>query len=91
MFRALGHPPPEFGHVPLLLGQDGVRLSKRHRGITLRELREGGSTAEAVVGRLAVWVGLRSGFEPVAARQLIEGFSLADLPPAPDGIVVESP
>ncbi len=37
LFDALGHPPPRFGHVPLLLGPDGVRLSKRHEGTTLRE------------------------------------------------------
>ncbi len=89
LYRALGWTPPVFGHVPLLLGPDGVRLSKRHAGITLRELRDSGWTAEQVVGRLAHIVGLRATPEPVTAHSLVDGFSWAQVPPAPDGIVVD--
>jgi glutamyl-tRNA synthetase len=89
LYGALGHAPPAFGHVPLLLGPDGVRLSKRHRGVTLRELRERGFTSEAIVGRLACLVGLRATPEPVPARALVDGFSLGRIRPAPDGIVVD--
>jgi glutamyl-tRNA synthetase len=79
LYRAFGASPPAFGHVPLLLGDDGVRLSKRHRGVTLRELRDAGETAEAVVGRLACRHGLRPTAAPVAARELVAGFDLAVL------------
>jgi len=89
LFEALGHPLPVFGHVPLLLGPDGVRLSKRHAGVTLRELRESGMAAEAVVGRLSGLLGLRPSSEPVAARGLVEGFALGLVRPAPEGIVVD--
>ncbi|MDX1390540.1 MAG: tRNA glutamyl-Q(34) synthetase GluQRS, partial [Acidobacteriota bacterium] len=34
LYEAIGRPCPTFGHVPLLLGPDGVRLSKRHQGVT---------------------------------------------------------
>jgi hypothetical protein len=57
--------------------------------VTLRELREAGFTAEQVVGRLAGLLGLRPTGAPLPARELIDGFSLDRLPPAPDGIVVE--
>lgn len=77
LYRAFAVTPPAFGHVPLLLGGDGVRLSKRHRGTAIRELREKGRTAEAIVGQLAHRHGLRPTSAPVAARDLIEGFDLA--------------
>jgi len=89
LYRALGWEPPAFGHVPLLLGTDGVRLSKRHRGTSLRELREAGFGPEQVVGRLAWAVGLRPRPEPVSAADLIDGFALEQLPPAPGGIVID--
>ena len=89
LYRAFGWTPPAFGHVPLLLGTDGVRLSKRHEGITLRELRDRGLGAEQIVGRLAHILGLRPGPEPVPASSLVEGFSWTQLSPAPNGIVVD--
>ena len=89
LYRALGATPPAFGHVPLLLGADGVRLSKRHRGTTLAELREAGWTPERIVGRLAHTVGLRSTPDPIRAQELVEGFDVGRLWRAPPEIVVE--
>ena len=74
LYRALGASPPAFAHVPLLLGDDGVRLSKRHRGITLREISAAGESAEAIVGRLAHRHGLRDTAAPISARALVAGF-----------------
>ena len=71
------------------VGPDGVRLSKRHRGVTLREMRESGFTPERIVGHLACLVGLRPTPEPVPARAVVDGFSLGRIRPAPDGIVVD--
>jgi glutamyl-tRNA synthetase len=79
IYAALGAPPPTFGHVPLWLGDDGARLSKRHSGVTLRELRNGGASAESIVGRLAFRHGLRPTETPIAARELVSGFDLANL------------
>jgi len=89
LFHALGFEPPRFGHVPLLLGADGARLSKRHRGVTLAELREGGATAEQVVGTLAAALGLAANARPAQAADLIEGFRLERVAPRPEGIVLD--
>ncbi|MBZ5639498.1 MAG: tRNA glutamyl-Q(34) synthetase GluQRS [Acidobacteriia bacterium] len=86
LYDALGLTPPAFGHVPLLLGPDGVRLSKRHVGASIRETREAGVAAERVVGRFAELVGLRETTEPLGASALVEGFSLERLSAFPQGI-----
>ncbi len=89
LYSALGWTPPAFGHVPLLLGPDRIRLSKRHRGVTLRELREAGHTAAAIVGRLARLLGLRPDDAAVEARDLVEGFELSVVAPARSGYVID--
>jgi glutamyl-tRNA synthetase len=83
LYRALGLPAPSFAHVPLWLGQDGVRLSKRHAGTSLRELREAGMTPEALVGTMAAKLGLRESDAPCRPADLVEGFSLALLSATP--------
>ena len=79
LYRAFGATPPAFAHVPLILGEDGIRLSKRHQGVTLKEMRDAGEPADAIVGRLAHRHGLRKTAAPVSARELIADFDLAAL------------
>jgi len=88
LYGALGERPPRFAHVPLLLGPDGVRLSKRHRGVTLAELRDAGWTAGRVNGMLAALLGLAAPGDEALPKELIEGFSLARLAAVPAEIVV---
>jgi glutamyl-tRNA synthetase len=54
LYRALGRPEPAFGHVPLILGPDGKRLSKRHGATALREYEAQGVLPEAMVNFLAL-------------------------------------
>jgi len=89
LYRALGWPAPRFAHVPLLVDTAGVRLSKRQRGITLRELREGGLAAETLIGRLARLLRLRPTPDPLPPAALLEEFELRRLPPAPEGLTVD--
>ncbi len=89
LYRALGLPLPVFGHVPLLVDGEGVRLSKRQQGITLRELRERGLTAEQVVGYLAHLLGLRERPVPVSPSVLADGFELAALRSTPRIVTVD--
>jgi len=79
LYRALDAPPPSFAHVPLILGDDGIRLSKRHQGVTLQEMRESGLTAKEIVGRFAHRHGLRPTPAPIAPHDLVPGFDLAAL------------
>ncbi len=88
LYEMLGYEQPVYGHVPLLLGEDGVRLSKRHQGITLRELRDVGFTPERIVGGVAALLGLQAEPKPKTAAELVEGFDLQRIRPVPEGIVV---
>ena len=83
LWRLLGAQPPAFLHVPLLLGMDGSRLSKRHGSLTLAALRDSGVKPETVIGRLAAWAGLLEKVEAVRAPDLIRLFSSEKLPQNP--------
>ena len=76
LFRALGLPEPRFLHVPLMLGEDGERLAKRHGAVSLGELRARGVPAERVIGWLAATCGLAEEGEDLPARELIPRFSV---------------
>ncbi|HEY2746421.1 MAG TPA: glutamate--tRNA ligase family protein, partial [Polyangia bacterium] len=86
LYRALGLAPPRFSHVPLVLGPDGARLSKRHGAVAVRALAERGRSPAEVVGLLAHTLGLVS--EPRAAtpQSLVAGFTLDRLTRAPTTI-----
>lgn len=83
IYRALGFSPPQFAHVPLVLGKDGQRLAKRAGDISLAHLRARGIAPERIVGRLAFLSGLIDRDEPVAARELIAHFDFARIKKAP--------
>jgi glutamyl-tRNA synthetase len=51
-YEALGLTPPKFGHMPLILGRDGAKLSKRHGGVSVREYKEEGFLPEALANYL---------------------------------------
>lgn len=55
--RLLGYPTPEYLHVPLVLGNDGERLSKRNGALSLRDLNEQGRPAESVRELLLASIG----------------------------------
>jgi glutamyl-tRNA synthetase len=72
-------PAPGFAHVPLMLGDDGERLAKRHGPVGLTELREAGADPRAVVGRLAFSAGLLEAPAPCTPSALLERFDPAAL------------
>jgi glutamyl-tRNA synthetase len=83
LYSFFGWKAPSFVHVPLVIGPDGRRLAKRHGDTRLATLREQGCTPERLVGLLAWSSGLIDRPEPVAARELISHFTLAQLPREP--------
>src|SRR5215470_16325817 len=54
LFEALGAPVPRFAHVPLILGPDKKRLSKRHGATSVMEYQRLGYLSEAMVNFLAL-------------------------------------
>jgi glutamyl-tRNA synthetase len=53
MLKALGTPPPVYAHVPMILGADGSRLSKRHGAVSVMQYRDEGYLPEALLNYLA--------------------------------------
>jgi glutamyl-tRNA synthetase len=72
LYRALGHEPPAFGHVPMILGTDGKKLSKRHGATAVADYQHEGILPEAMVNFLALL-----GWSPGGDRELY--FSLDEL------------
>jgi glutamyl-tRNA synthetase len=52
ILRALGKEPPRYAHVPMILGEDGARLSKRHGAVSVVDYRERGYLPEALLNYL---------------------------------------
>ena len=79
LFQALGRPVPRFVHLPMILGTDRTRLSKRHGDTAVLEYRHRGFLPEAMVNFLAK-LGWSHGDEEVFSRQaLIALFSLDEV------------
>ena len=57
LMRKMGYTPPAYAHLPLLVDQQGIRLSKRQHGISVKVLRESGTTAEEIIGFLLYLAG----------------------------------
>ena len=69
-----GFSHPEYGHVPMLMAEDGRRLSKRDRDLDLGELQKR-MRPEQLIGNLAHAAGLIDTLEPVSAVELAKEFS----------------
>ena len=52
IIRALGKEPPVYAHLPMILGDDGARLSKRHGAVSVMQYREEGYLPEALLNYL---------------------------------------
>ncbi|MFN7589249.1 MAG: tRNA glutamyl-Q(34) synthetase GluQRS [Planctomycetota bacterium] len=83
LYRALGLRAPQFVHVPLVVGGDGLRLAKRHGDTSLRWFRERGVPAARLVGYLAFLCGLRQEPSDCTPHELLREFPFAKLPRGP--------
>jgi glutamyl-tRNA synthetase len=76
LYQALGYPLPAFAHLPLILGPDRARLSKRHGATSVTAYQEMGYVPSALVNYLAR-LGWSYGDQEIFSREeLIERFSL---------------
>lgn len=79
IYKALGHDIPLFAHLPMILGSDKTRLSKRHGATSVMAYKEMGYLPDALVNYL-VRLGWSYGDQEVFTRkELIEHFSLEDI------------
>ncbi|MGZ5081602.1 MAG: glutamate--tRNA ligase [Usitatibacter sp.] len=83
LYHAIGADVPHFGHVPMLLGSDGQRLSKRHGAVNVMQYKADGYLPDAMVNYLAR-LGWSHGDEEVFTReQLIQWFDLEHVSRSP--------
>ncbi|MBN2184816.1 MAG: glutamate--tRNA ligase [Candidatus Krumholzibacteriota bacterium] len=77
IYEALDLPSPRFAHIPLILGSDRTKLSKRHGAPNIRDYREKGYPAEALVNYLAFlgWA-TKGEKEILSVGELVEEFQL---------------
>ena len=83
LYRFFRWQSPTFAHVPLVVGEDGRRLAKRHGDTRISLLREKQVPAARLVGLLAWSVGLRQTTEPLMPQELLVDFTLDKLPRQP--------
>lgn len=83
IYHALGATPPVFAHVPMILGEDGARLSKRHGAVGVMQYRDDGFLPEAVLNYL-VRLGWSHGDQEVfSLDEMITLFRLENVNRAP--------
>jgi glutamyl-tRNA synthetase len=83
MLMALGATPPLYAHVPMILGADGARLSKRHGAVSVMQYRDEGYLPEALLNYL-VRLGWSHGDQEIfSLDEMIELFDIANVQSAP--------
>ena len=83
LFKALGAELPQYGHVPMILGEDGKRLSKRHGAVSVMQFRDMGYLPQALLNYL-VRLGWSSGDQEVfGLEDMIKQFSLQNVSRSP--------
>lgn len=83
MLKALGVTPPIYAHVPMILGDDGKRLSKRHGAVSVLQYRKEGYLPHALLNYL-VRLGWSHGDQEIFSREeMIELFDLDSLNKSP--------
>ena len=84
MYRAFGWEHPEFCHLPMVMGQDGKKLSKRHGSTAIDEFRRQGCLPDALINYVAlVGCSYEEGKDIYTLDELAERFSLEKLNKAP--------
>jgi len=89
IFTALGAKVPEYGHVPMILGDDGKKLSKRHGAVSVMQYRDNGYLPNAVLNYL-VRLGWSHGDQEIfSINQMKKLFNINDINKAPSAFNTE--
>jgi glutamyl-tRNA synthetase len=76
IFNAMGKPLPAFAHLPMILGADGERLSKRHGAVSVTQYRDEGFLPGALLNTLARMGWSHGDAEVFSLQQMVEWFDL---------------
>ncbi|WP_457442191.1 glutamate--tRNA ligase [Roseateles sp. P5_E4] len=83
IFNALGAPLPQFGHLPIILGDDGQKLSKRRGAVSVTAYADGGYLPEAMLNYLARLGWSHGDDELFTAEQMVAWFDGSHLSKSP--------
>jgi glutamyl-tRNA synthetase len=75
LYQALGHKPPSYAHGPLVIDEEGKKLSKRKGDQTLQSLLEGGVSSEQIWGWVGEALGVYRAAEVVTFSKLLESLT----------------
>jgi len=79
MLLAMGRKPPVYAHLPMILGSDGAKLSKRHGAVSVLQYRDEGFLPEAVLNYLARLGWSHGDQEIFSVAELVSLFDIADV------------
>jgi glutamyl-tRNA synthetase len=83
LLRAIGAPVPDYAHVPMILGHDSERLSKRHGAVSVLQYEEGGYLPEALLNYLARLGWSHGDDEVFDLQQMVRWFDLGHISRSP--------
>ncbi len=83
IFRALGIAPPRFGHCPIILGDDGLKLSKRRGAVSVTAYQDAGYLPEAMLNYLARLGWSHGDDELFTLQQMVQWFDGSHLAKSP--------
>ncbi len=85
LYEAFGWEIPKYVHLPLILGEDGVKLSKRHGATTFEALLNEGYLTEAIINYIAFlgWAPSKDEREILSLQELIDAFSISGISKSP--------
>jgi glutamyl-tRNA synthetase len=79
MLLALGYPPPVYAHLPMILGPDGTKLSKRHGAVSVLQYQDEGFLPEAVLNYLVRLGWSHGDQEYFSVEDMVRLFDIADV------------
>jgi glutamyl-tRNA synthetase len=79
MLLALGHKPPVYAHLPMILGPDGTKLSKRHGAVSVLQYRDEGFLPEAVLNYLVRLGWSHGDQEFFTIEEMVRSFDIAQV------------
>lgn len=76
LYKAMGWTPPRWHHVPLVLGEDGKRLAKRHGDSRISTFRSRDVSPERIIGLIAMWTISKQTRNPMTLEEFVNTFDI---------------